>query len=171
MVNDHQVERRNLRMTVARRHHCACIWSINLRPNANFVSMHAHGPADRFDACPLNVQTRCAPGGLTIFRRGTSVCKKITTCKKFQRDPTLVLWKADPNAHICSLTMVKADVADFICPGCQARYKIVRAKSAARSHDLPLHCKVCKQPLAATDGEDILKYFLIRRPKGDALAG
>ena len=65
--------------------------------------------------------------------------------------------------------MVKADVADFICPGCQARYKIVRAKSAARSHDLPLHCKVCKQPLAATDGEDILKYFLIRRPKATRL--
>jgi hypothetical protein len=36
--------------------------------------------------------------------------------------------------------MVKADVADFICPGCQARYKIVRAKSAARSRDLQLHC-------------------------------
>ena len=60
--------------------------------------------------------------------------------------------------------MVKANVADFICPGCQARYKMVRAKSAARSRDLALHCKVCKQPLAASDGEDILKYFLISRP-------
>src|SRR5215468_5828764 len=29
----------------------------------------------------------------------------------------------------------------------------------------PLHCKVCKQPLAAMDGENILKYFLISRPK------
>jgi hypothetical protein len=29
---------------------------------------------------------------------------------------------------------------------------------------LPLHCKVCKQPLAASDGEDVLKYFLISRP-------
>jgi hypothetical protein len=55
-------------------------------------------------------------------------------------------------------------IADFICPGCQARYKMVRAKSAARSRDLPLHCKVCKQPLAASDGEDVLKYFLISRP-------
>ena len=84
--------------------------------------------------------------------------------QKFQRDPTLVLWKADPSAHICSLTMVKAGVSDFICPGCQARYKMVRAKSAARSRDLPLHCKVCKQPIAASDGEDVLKYFLISRP-------
>src|SRR5215831_1357599 len=72
------------------------------------------------------------------------------------------------HAHMV-LTMVKADVDDFICPGCQARYKIVRAKSAARSRDLPLHCKVCKQPLTATDGEDILKYFLIRRPKATRL--
>ena len=69
-----------------------------------------------------------------------------------------------PKRAICSLTMVKADVADFICPGCQARYKMVRAKSAARPRNLPLHCKVCKQPLAASDGEDILKYFLISRP-------
>jgi len=61
--------------------------------------------------------------------------------------------------------MVKGDPANFICPGCQARYKIVRAKAESRSRDLPLHCKVCKQPLAAMDGENILKYFLISRPK------
>jgi len=65
--------------------------------------------------------------------------------------------------------MVKDDPANFICPGCQARYKVVRAKAESRSRDLPLHCKVCKQPLAATDGEDILKYFLIKRPKATRL--
>src|SRR5215467_2047957 len=37
MVNDKQVERRNLRMTVARRHHRACTWSIKLRPKVNFI--------------------------------------------------------------------------------------------------------------------------------------
>jgi hypothetical protein len=61
--------------------------------------------------------------------------------------------------------MVKDSPANFVCPGCQARYKVVRVRSELRSRDFPLHCKVCKQPLAATDGEDILKYFLIRRPK------
>ena len=61
--------------------------------------------------------------------------------------------------------MVKDNPADFICPGCQARYKIVRAKAETRSRGVPLHCKVCKQPLAAIDGENILKYFLISRPK------
>ena len=61
--------------------------------------------------------------------------------------------------------MVKNNPADFVCPGCQARYKLVRVNSELRSCDFPLHCKVCKQPLAATDGEEILKYFLVRRPK------
>jgi hypothetical protein len=53
--------------------------------------------------------------------------------------------------------MVKDNPADFICPGCQARYKIVRAKA---EFTLP-RCA----PLAAMDGENILKYFLISRPK------
>jgi len=35
------------------------------------------------------------------------------------------------------------------------RYKLVRAKLEPPSRDLPVHCKVCKQPLAATDGDDI----------------
>jgi len=61
--------------------------------------------------------------------------------------------------------MAKDDPVDFICPGCGARYKIVRAKSELRSRDFPLYCKVCKQLLAAMDGENILKYFLISRPK------
>jgi rubredoxin len=61
--------------------------------------------------------------------------------------------------------MVKDDPTNFICPGCQARYKLVRAKAETRFRDVPLHCRVCKQPLAAMDGENILKYFLISRPK------
>src|SRR5262245_4065831 len=61
--------------------------------------------------------------------------------------------------------MAKDDSTNFICPGCQARYKVVRAKSESRAADWSLHCKVCKQPLAATEGEDVLKYFLISRPK------
>ena len=61
--------------------------------------------------------------------------------------------------------MVKDNPDDFVCPWCQARYKVVRVKSELRSRDVALHCKVCKQPLVATDGEDILKYFLIHRPK------
>src|SRR5215475_14707822 len=61
--------------------------------------------------------------------------------------------------------MVKNDLADFICPGCQAHYRVVRAKWEPRVGDWSLHCKVCKQPLAATEGEHVLKYFLVKRPK------
>jgi len=51
--------------------------------------------------------------------------------------------------------MIKNNPADFVCPGCLARYKVVRAKSELRFPDSTVHCKVCKQPLAATNGEDI----------------
>ena len=31
-----------------------------------------------------------------------------------------------------------------------------------------LHCKVCKEPLASTDGEYALKYFLVDKSKHDS---
>jgi hypothetical protein len=56
---------------------------------------------------------------------------------------------------------------DFVCPSCQAHYKVVRVKSESRTAHVPLPCKVCSQPLAATEGDDVLKYFLVRkRPRG-----
>ena len=61
--------------------------------------------------------------------------------------------------------MTKHEPANFVCSRCQASYKVVRVKSELRSGDFPLHCKVCKEPLAATEGEDILKYFLVRPPR------
>ena len=61
--------------------------------------------------------------------------------------------------------------ASFTCSQCGAHYKVVRVKTETQSLDRLLHCKVCKQPLAATDGEDILKYFLISRPARKSQAG
>ena len=55
--------------------------------------------------------------------------------------------------------------ADFKCSKCGARYKVVRVKAQPQSPNRLLHCKVCKEPLAAMDGEDILKYFLTVRPR------
>jgi predicted Zn finger-like uncharacterized protein len=56
---------------------------------------------------------------------------------------------------------------DFICPGCQALYRIVRMKSESGAAYMPVPCKVCRQPMAATEGDDVLKYFLVRkRPRG-----
>jgi len=61
--------------------------------------------------------------------------------------------------------------ASFTCSQCGAHYKVVRVKTETQSLDRLLHCKVCKQPLAATDGEDMLKYFLISRLARKSQAG
>ena len=53
---------------------------------------------------------------------------------------------------------------DVACPHCQARYKIVRIKSDPDTIYQPLQCTVCERRLAPTDGDNILKYFLISRP-------
>jgi transcription elongation factor Elf1 len=57
--------------------------------------------------------------------------------------------------------MLHDNSANFICSGCGAHYRVVRVQVDSHSPDRLLHCKVCKQPLAARDGEHILKYFLV----------
>ena len=54
---------------------------------------------------------------------------------------------------------------DFACPECQARYKIVRMNAEPGASYPTLQCMVCDKPLAATEGDSILKYFLVGRPK------
>jgi hypothetical protein len=51
----------------------------------------------------------------------------------------------------------------FHCPHCGALYNVVRMKSEPGKTYRPVGCRVCHGRLAASDGEDILKYFLIRR--------
>jgi hypothetical protein len=55
--------------------------------------------------------------------------------------------------------MTDSHPSEFVCPNCGSGYKVVRVKADA---DL-LHCRICKHPLTAMDGEFILKYFLVRR--------
>ena len=55
--------------------------------------------------------------------------------------------------------------ADFKCSKCNAHYKVVRVKAETQSPKWLVRCKVCKEPLASMDGEDILKYFLTARPQ------
>src|SRR6516162_1482167 len=57
---------------------------------------------------------------------------------------------------------------DFVCPQCQARYKVVRVAAELGESHPPLQCKVCHQPLASTEGDHILKYFLVSRPRAPA---
>jgi hypothetical protein len=61
-----------------------------------------------------------------------------------------------------------ADPAEFTCPQCQARYKIVRMTAEPGKSHPALQCRVCREPLASTEGENILKYFLVSRPKAKA---
>jgi predicted RNA-binding Zn-ribbon protein involved in translation (DUF1610 family) len=51
---------------------------------------------------------------------------------------------------------------NFACPKCGTEYKLVRMPASVDSRD-PLYCKVCNQELPSTDGENILKYFLVGR--------
>jgi hypothetical protein len=61
--------------------------------------------------------------------------------------------------------MSEGHPADFICRGCGSGYKVVRVTADAGLPHRVIHCKVCKEPLTSTDGEDILKYFLTSRAK------
>jgi len=57
------------------------------------------------------------------------------------------------------------DEHDFSCPRGRARYKVVRVKSEDGVAYRMLECTVCQQELAPTEGGDILKYFLVGRPR------
>jgi hypothetical protein len=56
---------------------------------------------------------------------------------------------------------------DFTCPRCQARYKVIRVKSETVAAYRMLECTVCLQELPPTEGDDILKYFLVERPRAE----
>jgi hypothetical protein len=52
----------------------------------------------------------------------------------------------------------------FHCPRCDALYSVVRVKGEPGKTYPPICCRVCHGTLAASNGDHILKYFLIRRP-------
>jgi hypothetical protein len=61
--------------------------------------------------------------------------------------------------------MVQDDTPEeFACPNCQAYYKVVRVKAEPGKTYRSVHCRTCHTPLPPTDGDDILKYFLVRQP-------
>jgi hypothetical protein len=63
------------------------------------------------------------------------------------------------------LSMAEDIVAEIFCPHCDAGYKVIRVKAEPGKTYRPIRCKACRGPLAATDGDDLLKYFLVRRPR------
>jgi hypothetical protein len=61
-------------------------------------------------------------------------------------------------------TMIADDTrVDFLCPHCDAGYRVVRIKRELSTTFPPVRCRMCRMPLPATDGGDFLKYFLVSR--------
>ena len=56
-------------------------------------------------------------------------------------------------------------VEDFHCPRCAATYKLIKVEAPTVENHRPLPCIVCREPLPATQGKSLLKYFLFKRPK------
>jgi hypothetical protein len=61
--------------------------------------------------------------------------------------------------------MVMTEAVDFVCPRCTSRYKLIRVRAEPGLLSHVIHCKVCNEPLAPTDGEFVLKYFLVGRAR------
>jgi hypothetical protein len=53
------------------------------------------------------------------------------------------------------------EIADFVCPRCNSHYKHVRVHADPELASRLIDCRVCKEPFAPTDGEYVLKYFLV----------
>ena len=62
-------------------------------------------------------------------------------------------------------TRSMSEIVDFVCPKCASRYKLVRMRLAQNLRSRLIYCRVCKEPLASTDGEYALKYFLIEKKR------
>jgi hypothetical protein len=51
----------------------------------------------------------------------------------------------------------------FRCSGCSALYQVTKAQAGPETVDLKITCQVCDEPLAAREGQFVLKYFLLRK--------
>ena len=57
----------------------------------------------------------------------------------------------------------------FDCPQCGAKYKLVRAEADEQTIDRQITCRKCGAPLQGRQGNAVLKYFLVDRPRARAL--
>lgn len=63
----------------------------------------------------------------------------------------------------------KSSSIRFSCPHCGAAYEVVRAQAGPETVDREITCHRCGERLIGREGKDILKYFLVERPKVQAL--
>ena len=50
----------------------------------------------------------------------------------------------------------------FRCKSCFALYQVVKTQAGPETVDPQIACRVCNGPLAAREGQFVLKYFLLR---------
>ena len=53
----------------------------------------------------------------------------------------------------------------FICPLCEAEFKVVRVDATAESPERPVFCPACATEFPAMENGTILKYFLVAQPR------
>ncbi len=65
--------------------------------------------------------------------------------------------------------MLKSKSTRFNCPNCGAVYQVIRAEAGPESIVSEITCRSCRGPLLGRDGPFVLKYFLVERPRAQAL--
>src|SRR5262245_41332810 len=104
---------------------------------------------------------KAAPPGWFVVNQGRPRALVLLSLHTERSAVINFLWKAfKPRTDVMDK---RRPNEDFTCPKCGAEYKVVRMPAPAGSRDSPLHCKICNQEFASTDGENILKYFLVSR--------
>jgi hypothetical protein len=53
----------------------------------------------------------------------------------------------------------------FNCTNCNALYHLIKVEAGPETVDRNLNCQACGAPLPARDGQFVLKYFLLRKPR------
>ena len=57
--------------------------------------------------------------------------------------------------------MAQPPVAQFNCPNCNAKYKVVRVDADPITPDGVITCRRCDAPLQGREGALVLKYFFV----------
>jgi hypothetical protein len=62
----------------------------------------------------------------------------------------------------------KTAALSFECPHCGAAYKLVRVEADSQTIDRQITCRRCGAPFQGRQGNAVLKYFLVDRPRAQA---
>ncbi len=72
-------------------------------------------------------------------------------------------------ASAITLRLMRKVSRRFDCPNCGAIYRVIRAEAGPETMDREISCRSCGGPLRGREGRFVLKYFLVERPRVQAL--